>query len=161
MYEVTVSPVDAVGLLRVVAAPPVAHTWRRGGGGHCEEGGGGHTGRQMQRGNRHHTCGSHRTNYQTSQTLLDLLSGFFQRAQCHNYINYIISLLGGGGIGRLPALAHSCRWRKSRAQTDVHPLPHNNTLLWLLLLELETLGVYLHVIHDLFFPLIFLVMCLI
>lgn len=37
MYEVTVSSVDAVGLLRVVAAPGVTHTWRRGGGGHYGE----------------------------------------------------------------------------------------------------------------------------
>lgn len=33
MYEVTVSSVDAVGLLRVVAAPRVTHARRRGGGG--------------------------------------------------------------------------------------------------------------------------------
>lgn len=33
MYEVTVSSVDAVGLLRVVAAPRMAHAWRWGGGG--------------------------------------------------------------------------------------------------------------------------------
>lgn len=38
MYEVTVSSIDAVGLLRVVAAPRMTHTWRRGGGGHYEEG---------------------------------------------------------------------------------------------------------------------------
>lgn len=42
MYEVTVSSVDAVGLLRVVAAPHVTHAWRQaGGGGHD---GGGHHG---------------------------------------------------------------------------------------------------------------------
>lgn len=35
MYEVTVSSVDAVGPLRVVAAPGVTHARRRGGGGHC------------------------------------------------------------------------------------------------------------------------------
>lgn len=33
MYEVTVSSVDAVGLLRVVAAPRMAHAWWWGGGG--------------------------------------------------------------------------------------------------------------------------------
>lgn len=33
MYEVTVSSVDAVGLLRIVAAPGVTHTGRLGGGG--------------------------------------------------------------------------------------------------------------------------------
>lgn len=37
MYEVTVSPVDAVGLLRVVAAPRVTHARRQGGGGHYKE----------------------------------------------------------------------------------------------------------------------------
>lgn len=37
MYEVTVSSVDAVGLLRVIAAPRGTHAWRwgGGGGGHC------------------------------------------------------------------------------------------------------------------------------
>lgn len=39
MYEVTVSSVVTVGLLRVVAAPGVTHSWRRGGGGHCQEDG--------------------------------------------------------------------------------------------------------------------------
>lgn len=34
MYEVTVSSIDAVGLLRVVAAPRVTHTRGWGGGGH-------------------------------------------------------------------------------------------------------------------------------
>ena len=37
MYEVTVSSVNAVRLLRVVAAPRMTHTWRRGGGGHYED----------------------------------------------------------------------------------------------------------------------------
>lgn len=37
MYEVTVSSVEAVGLLRVVAAPRMTHTRRRGCGGHYEE----------------------------------------------------------------------------------------------------------------------------
>lgn len=34
VYEVTVSSIDAVGFLRVVAAPCMTHTWRRGCGGH-------------------------------------------------------------------------------------------------------------------------------
>lgn len=37
MYEVTVSSVDAIGLLRVITAPRVTHTRGRGGGGHCKE----------------------------------------------------------------------------------------------------------------------------
>lgn len=42
MYEVTVSSVDTVGLLRVIAAPRMAHAWRWGGGG------GGHYGRTVE-----------------------------------------------------------------------------------------------------------------
>ncbi|RCU34526.1 hypothetical protein DVA76_19835, partial [Acinetobacter baumannii] len=49
MYEVTVSSIDAVGLLRVIEAPGVTHTWRRGGGGHYEE--------ESQTGNTCKTCG--------------------------------------------------------------------------------------------------------